>query len=363
MKLADTKEDNKMKKKMLVLALAGIMAVSTLTGCKSVKTVDSEEVLMTVNGEEVAAGLANFYARYTQAQYETYYAAYMGENMWATEVEEGVTYEQSVKDTVLEMVQIMVLSEQHMGDYKVELTDKEKAYVDKAVQEFVDGNKDAEVDMVSGDEATVERYMTLQAISTKVQKAIADTVDKNVSDKEAAQKKMEYVFFSYADTTDEEGNTVALTDEDKAELKAQAQAVSDAVEAGEDFAKAAEAQGVSVNEFTFDSETTTLDAEMIEAADALDEGEYSGVVDTESGVYVAKLVSLLDREATDAKKDEIVAQRQSDEYVAVCEKWIADSEIEVNEDVWAKVDFSEITVTMKVEEAETEEDHEGHDHE
>ena len=82
-----------MMKKMLVLALAGIMAISTLTGCKAVKTVDSEEVLMTVNGDEVSAGVANFYARYTQAQYETYYGAYMGDNMWATEAEEGVTYE------------------------------------------------------------------------------------------------------------------------------------------------------------------------------------------------------------------------------------------------------------------------------
>lgn len=341
-----------MKKKMLVLALAGIMAVSTLTGCKSVKAVDSKEVLMTVNGEEVTAGLANFYARYTQAQYETYYGAYMGDAMWATEVEEGVTYEQSVKDTVLEMVQIMVLSEQHMADYKVELTDKEKAHVAKAVQEFAGGNKDADVSLVSGDEATVERYMTLQAITTKVQKAIADTVDKNVSDEEAAQKKMEYVFFSY-ETTDDEGNKVELTDDEKAALKAQAQVISDAVVAGEEFAKAAETQEVSVNELTFDAETTTVNPEIIAAADALAEGEYTGVVDTADGVYVAKLVSLLDREATDAKKEQIVAQRQSDEYVAICENWIAESEIEVNEDVWAKVDFNEITVTMKQAEAET----------
>ena len=348
-----------MKKKMLVLALAGIMAVSSLTGCKAVKTVDSEAVLMTVNGEEVTAGVANFYARYTQAQYETYYGAYMGESMWATEVEEGVTYEQSVKDTVLEMVQIMVLSEQHMGDYNVELTDKEKAHVAKAVQEFVDGNKDANVELVSGDEATVERYMTLQAVTSKVQKAIAETVDKKVSDEEAAQKKMEYVFLSY-ETTDDEGNKVDLTDDEKAALKAQAQAISDAVAAGEDFAKAAEAEGASVNELTFDAETTTVNPEIVVAADALAEGEYTDVVDTADGVYVAKLVSLLDRQATDAKKEQIVAQRQSDEYVAICEKWVADSEIEVNEDVGATVDFSEITVKMKQEEAE---DHEGHDHE
>lgn len=340
-----------MKKKMLVLALAGIMAVSTLTGCKSVKTVDSEDVLMTVNGEEVAVGIANFYARYTQAQYETYYAAYMGDSMWTTEVEEGVTYEDYVKDTALEMVQIMVLSEQHMGDYGVELTDKETAYVAQAAQEFADANKDVEVDKVSGDEATVERYMTLQAISTKVQEAIAATVDTNVSDEEAAQKKMEYVFFSY-ETTDDDGNQVELTDEEKEAVKAKAEAISEAVKNGEDFTKAAESMEATVNEFTFDAETTTIDAEIIAAADALDEGEYTGVVDSESGVYVAKLVSLLDRDATDTKKEEIVAERQSEEYVAVCEQWMEEAEIEVNEDVWAKVDFQELTVTMKVEETE-----------
>ena len=340
-----------MKKKMLVLALAGIMAVSSLTGCKSVKTVDSDEVLMTVNGEEVTAGVANFYARYTQAQYETYYGAYFGDNMWSTEAEEGVTYEEYVKDTVLEMVQIMVLSEQHMGDYGVELTDEDKAYVEKAAKEFSDANAQENKEKVSGDEATVERYMTLQTITTRVQEAIADSVDKKVSDEEAAQKKMEYVFFPYT-AYDEDSNQITLTDEEKAAEKAKVEAIAEAVKGGEDFEKAAEAQGASVNELTFDAETTTIDTEIITAADALEEGEYSEVVETESGVYVAKLVSLLDRDATDTKKEEILAERQSDEYLAVCDQWIADAEIEVNEDVWAKVDFNELAVSMVQDESE-----------
>ena len=230
-----------MKKKLLVLALAGIMAISTLTGCKSVKTVDSEEVLMTVNGEEVSAGVANFYARYTQAQYETYYASYMGSGMWTTELEEGVTYEQSVKDTVLEVIEIMVLSEQRMADYGVELTDADKEAVAAAAKEFAEANGAEEKAKVSGDEATVERYMTLQTISSKVQKAIAETVDKNVSDEEAAQKKMEYVYLPF-EVMYEEGNPVETTDEVKAECKTKAEAIKAAAEAGEDFTKAAEAQ-------------------------------------------------------------------------------------------------------------------------
>lgn len=343
-----------MKKKMLVLAIAGIMAVSSLTGCKSVKTVDSEEVLMTVNGEEVTAGVANFYARYTQAQYETYYGAYMGENMWAMEVEEGVTYEQEVKDTVLEMVQIMVLSEQHMDEYGVKLTDADKELIAKAAQDFADANVQKAKDMVSGDAATVERIMTLQAITQKVQNAISETVDTKVTDKEAAQKKMEYVhvpFVSY----DEENNQITMTDEDKATQRASFEAIKEAVANGEDFDKAAEANGAVVTELTFDSESTNLDEEVIKAADKLGKGEYSDVIETESGIFFVKLVSLLDRDATDTKKDEILVQRKSDKYVEICDQWVADAEIEVKEDVWGKVDFNELTVTYKqAETADTE---------
>jgi len=342
-----------MKKKMLVLALAGIMAVSTLTGCKSIKTVDSEEVLMTVNGEEVAAGVANFYARYTQAQYETYYGAYMGEGMWGTEVEEGLTYEQEVKDTVLEMVQIMVLSEQHMEEYGVELTDADKDRIAQAVQEFTEANSQDIKDKVSGDEATVERLMTLQVITQKVQTAISDTVDKKVTDKEAAQKKMEYVHIPYV-SYDENSNQITLTDEEKATEKAKVEAIKEAVAAGEDFTKATENQALAINELTFDAETTSLEEEVIAAADKLKKGEYTDVIETEEGVYLVKVVSLLDREATDAKKETILAERKSDKYVEICDKWVAESEIEVNEEVWAKVDFNELSVTYKQEEVEEE---------
>ena len=344
-----------MMKKMLVLALAGIMAISTLTGCKSVKTVDSEEVLMTVNGEEVKAGVANFYARYTQAQYDASYKSYYGANMtaeqWESEVSEGVTYEEYLKNTALEMIQIMVLAEQHMSDYDVELTDAEKEEIAKATEEFVAENSKENRDKVSGDEASVERFMTLQAIITKLQTAIADTVDKNVTDEEAAQKKMEFVFFSYS-KANEEGVAEELTDDEKKALKEDAEAFVQKVKDGADFAKEAESRELTVEELTFDAESSTISAEAIMEADTLALGEVSNAVDTTNGIYVMKLVSEFDREATDTKKEDILAQRQSDAYVAVCEEWMAEAEIEVNEDVWANVDFKELTVNIVVEETE-----------
>ena len=68
-----------MKKRALILALAGIMAAS-LTGCGSLK---DDAVVVKAGDEEITAGVANFYARYTQAQYETYFASYFGgDDMW-----------------------------------------------------------------------------------------------------------------------------------------------------------------------------------------------------------------------------------------------------------------------------------------
>ena len=175
--------------------------------------------------------------------------------------------------------------------------------------------------------------------------------DKNVSDEEAAQKKMEFVYFSYK-KADEEGAAVDLTDEEKEALKKDADAFVQAVKGGADFAKEAEGMDLTVEEVTFDAESDVISAEAIMAADKLAEGEVSDAIDTTNGLYVMKVVSMFDREATDAKKDEIVAQRQSDAYVAACEKWMEEAEIEVNEDVWAKVDFKELTVSIIVEDTE-----------
>ena len=92
-----------MKKRALVFALAGMMVVSSLTGCGS--SFDGDAVAITVGEDEVTADVANFYARYTQAQYETYYGSYLGDDMWNTEASEGQTYEEFVKASVQEALE------------------------------------------------------------------------------------------------------------------------------------------------------------------------------------------------------------------------------------------------------------------
>ena len=337
-----------MKKRAVILLLAGLLAAGSLTGCGSL---EDSDVVATVNDTDITAGVANFLARYTQAQYETYYAGYMGDDMWSGEGEDGETYQDTVKDSILESLENMYLMEQHMDEYEVSLSDEEKNAIKEAASQFDSANGLSEKEKVSGSTDNVERVLELLTIQKKVQDAIEAGADTEVSDEEAAQKSMQYVVFPFT-TTDEEGNSVDLTDEEKAELKTTAESFAAGAAGAADFAAYAAQQGQTSQDATFDGETTTLPTQLVEAADALDEGETTGLVEGDNGYYVARVTSLLDREATDAKKQEIVSQRQQELLDDTIDGWREDADIEVHEKVWDKVDFTTLTVTMKQDEAD-----------
>ena len=340
-------------KRAAVLAMAGVFGVSCMTGCSG--SIDTEAVVATVGGEDITLGVANFYARMQQGQYETYYASMMGttpEEMWTQEYTEGTTLEQETKDGVLEMLEDLYVISQHAADYEVSLTEDETDAIADAAAKFEEDNTDEAKEAVSGYRKDVEKLLELLTIQTKMDSAMKEGVDEEVSDEEAAQKSMQYVYFSFS-TTDDSGNSTEMTDEEKEELRTTAQEFDDQIKNGEDFAGAAESAGADVQTTTFDSESTSPDADLIAAVDALEaEGDVTDVIETDSGLYVAELTSLLDRDATDQEKENIVEQRRQDQYDSLLEEWREAADITVNEKVWDKVDFEDQGVTIITSEEE-----------
>lgn len=334
-----------MKKRLFALALAGVLAAATLTGCGSLK---GDETVATVDDTKIDADLANFFARYTQATYETYYSAYLGEDMWNSDASDGETYEESVKSSVLKSLEDMILLEKHMEDYDVSITDEDKAMIKETTQQFLNDNSLDDKNLVSGNEKTVNRALTLMAVQQKMRIAIQAGADTEVSDEEAAQKSMDYVFISYQ-TKDDSGNSKDVSDDEKAQLKSQAEAIASGLKEGGDLNALAEEQGATVQTLTFDKDTTSPDEDLIKAADALGEGESTDVIETEKGCYVAKVTSLLDRTATDSKKSQIVQERQTKLYDDTVKKWRKKADIKVHKSVWKKVSFQKVSVKMKTE--------------
>lgn len=346
---------NQWKKRVTALGLAGMLAVTGLTGCGSM---NNDDVVATVGESKIKLGVANFYARMQQAQYETYYAGMMGttgEELWAKETD-GKTYEQSVKSDMIKSLENMYILEQHASEYDVVLSEDEKKAIDKAAEEFDENNALEDKEAVSGYNKYVKKVLELLTIQSKMEDAMTADVDTEVSDDEAAQKAMKYVFYSY--TKDENDSTSTMSETEKTEVKKKATDFAEKLKNSDtkDIDAAANEAGMEVQTATFDSESTSPNADLVKAADALTaEGDVTDAIETDSGIYVAKVTSFLDRTATDAKKQSIVEERKKDQYDDLLKKWRKKTDINLNKRVWKKVDFQKQGVTVKDTSGNTEE--------
>lgn len=343
---------NQWTKRTAVVLMAGSVVVTGLTGCGS-KAVDNNEVVATVNGEDISYGVANFSARMNQASVEYYYESMMGTSvgseMWTSEVSEGMTYEDSVKESIMESLQSLYLIRQHAEEYGVELTEEEQKAIEEAVTAFEEDNASEDKELISGEEVYVKEFLELMTIEQKMREPMQDGYDANVSDEEAAQKKMSYVYFSF-NTTDADGNSVEMTDDEKAELKTKAENFVAALKNDPTMtmdALSAEYE-VEVSTATFDAESTVPNADLIAAVDAFAaEGEVTDVIETENGYYVGQLTSLFDEEATATEKASIIEERKNTQYTELLESWKEEAEVTVNDEVWEKVDFATVGVSYK----------------
>lgn len=355
MKGERTENMNQWKKRVTALGLAGMLAVTGLTGCGSM---NNDDVVATVGESEIKLGVANFYARMQQAQYETYYAGMMGttgEELWAKETD-GKTYEQSVKSDMIKSLENMYILEQHASEYDVVLSEDEKKAIDKASEEFDENNALEDKEAVSGYNKYVKKVLELLTIQSKMEDAMTADVDTEVSDDEAAQKAMKYVFYSY--TKDENDSTSTMSETEKTEVKKKATDFAEKLKNSDtkDIDAVANEAGMEVQTATFDSESTSPNADLVKAADALTaEGDVTDAIETDSGIYVAKVTSFLDRTATDAKKQSIVEERKKDQYDDLLKKWRKKTDINLNKRVWKKVDFQKQGVTVKDTSGNTEE--------
>ena len=341
-----------LKKRVAALAAAAALAVSGVTGCG---TVNADKVIAKVDDTEITMGLLNFYVRYQQGVYETNYAQMMGgiDAMWSAEVGEGKTYEQSMKETSIELLKQMCVLEDHMDEYEITLTEEEKAKIKQAVEDFVKANKEEELEAISGDAETVERLLTLMTEQKKMHDAITAKADMEVSDDEARRKGMQYVLFSFTKTKDD-GTTETMTAEEKKELKKEAEAFAKSVKNEKDFEAFAEKNGYSAVDSSFGEGTTAPTEDMVKQLNELKVGGTTDVFESDNGYYVGRVTSELDRDATDQRKETIVQERKQEKFKEVYEGWEKEADITEDKKLLEKLDFEKQGVTLKTEEADAE---------
>ena len=95
---------------------------------------------------------------------------------------------------------------------------------------------------------------------------------------------------------------------------------------------------MTASETTFGADYSIT--ELVEATDGLADGTLVETpVETTSGYYVVKVLSQLDREATDQEKEMIVNQRRQEQISALYEEWTEEGTVSVDEEVMADITF------------------------
>lgn len=429
-----------MKKGMKRAIAAGVvacMALTSLAGCSKKETFDAAAAILTIDGQEVPAGLVKFMTHYTQAASESFYSMYYGSGAFNMALDEnGTTLGSLVRDGSVEEAKQLILAEQHAEEYGVELTEEEKTAITEAATAFMSANDEEVLEKMGATQEIVERYMELYTIQDKIEPLMSADVDTEVSDEEAAQRRIQYVYFTAsAETEAEEEETEAASEEADAETEAvseaaaaeeetaieteaetaveteaetaalteevaektqsadetetEAETESEAVteeaetetedpETAEAMAKAlAKAEAVIANvkagdtfedavaavqedktplEMTFGSDDATVHDGLITATEGLADGTLvEEPIETDYGYYVVQVVSELDREATDAQKEEIIEDRKSEMVSDLYAEWEEAAEITQDDKLIEKIvfDFSLTPATEAETEADT----------
>jgi foldase protein PrsA len=272
------------------------------------------------------------------------------------------------------------LCAQHASDYDIELTEDEKAAIEEAAKKFMEANSDEAIEQVGATEDYVIEFLTNETITKKVQAQVEESAEVEVTDEEAAQKAYSYVYFATTTTDSTTYTQTDMTDEEKANVLAQATAVA----AADDLESGAEAQGTSVSTGNYGSVELSnaeqykeyskaleedsyaaddyedavvnysgLDYSVLEALEGMSVGETSDVIEVEGdGYYVVRLDSTYDEEATATEKETLLTERQEQAYDDLLKEWKDATDWDVNDTYWSWVEFSDFFEQLETTDTE-----------
>ena len=157
-------------KRILPLLLAAAMGMSVFAGCGN--AIDANKAGATLEGEEISLGFMNFMARYQQAVYDGQLGTMFGNTMWT----------QDLMGEGTDNIETLYLLEDHMADYKVEITDEELAKMDEAAEKFMSDNTKAAIRQIGATKEYVKEMLRLNTIQVKMRAEMDKEVDTEVSD-------------------------------------------------------------------------------------------------------------------------------------------------------------------------------------
>ncbi|MBR4026819.1 MAG: peptidyl-prolyl cis-trans isomerase [Lachnospiraceae bacterium] len=331
-------------KKLAALVLAGVLCISALTGCGGM---DVNETAATLGEQTVSLGIANFMCKYQKAEMDDSYTSFLGEDVWSQDLYgNGVTLEDDLKNSTMEFLHEMYTLKANMEEYNISITEEEQKKIKEAASAFLKANSEEAIEEFGATQELVEELLSLYTIQWKMYEAMTVDTDREVSDEEANMRGYSMVSIGIAGEYDENGAYKEYTDTKVAELRGIAKKMEAAL-AQKDLNTVAKEYKYEVKTGTYAKDDTTFEKEVLEAMNNLKEGQVSKMIETKSAIYFVRIDKECDKEATEAHREEIIADREYEVYKNVLTEMQKDDGWKVNENVVNKIEFHNLFTQTK----------------
>ncbi len=310
-----------MKKRFGILVVLVSLLSGVLTGCNIGNTqiiIDLNNAgrndVFSINGTDCTKDEARLYL----CNYQNIYGSAYGLDLWQydySNMDIEVTLEDYVKELTIAELSNIICMNQLAEDLEIGLSSEEEKLVSKATDEYYESLTREEIRYMGIDKIELKEIYERYAIAQKLYSTLTEGVNEEVSDDEARVIRIQQIYVQSEDV---------------------AKVVLQKLRSGSGFDTVAS----SFSEAD-EIERTLTRGEYVQEVDKvafnLDDGEESGMIETENGYYFIKCLDKYEEELTEANKANIILKRRQEQFDDVFYEFINNSTFELNEKVWEKV--------------------------
>lgn len=308
------------------------------------QTKPQDMVIMTVGNQKLTYAELMLYLRSRKQEVEALY----GEDIWDYQLDaEKTTYETMLKEQMLEDLIYVKLVCAQAPILGITLTEDELLDIDEYTTSFLAEFTEQDMQYYGFDKETVKRIYKDNLLANKIYESLTLNVDTEVSDEEARQMQFWYILIAKYGY-DEEGNRFEYTEEQLEEAAKRAEDTYEKAKEAEDFYALAK-EASDDNDIEIIVGHGEMAEELEKAAFSLKQGELSPVVENETGYFMFYCVSDLEEEATNAKKEEIIKQRQEKVFDESYKTWEEETKVTIDEELWGRITLKGKDISLREE--------------
>ena len=275
------------------------------------------------------------YLRAVQEEYEQYY----GSDIWMYAVDgKGNTVGELVKEQILDQIIYIKIVCEQADALGIVLTEEELYDVEEKTKDYMEKIKGSDLILYGINEDILRRIYSDNVLARKTFEYVTLNVDTDISNDIAGQHRL-YSIAIRNYKIDASGLRVPYSEQETEDLRALMQRLHTQAKETTDFYQMA-------NSITEDSSMLELvvgrgdlPEDYEEQVLALKDGELSDVIETTDYYYIFYCVKEFDETATHEKKEQIIAERQEQEFKQRYQEWKQQTKIEVNREVWDSIGF------------------------